>query len=138
MWHPSILALIMIYFLKMKLLLNCFLKIISSFSRTKKFKQMTSNHFMSARKVYVLTVMPWLSQLIKPKRCFKKWLVLVSWFFATLVFGNKLSRTIFQMRNSFTKMKLMISMKLGAIRVCRISQSILRSSRAKAKSTIAV
>lgn len=37
-------------------LLNCCLKIISSFLRTKKFKQMTSNRFMSARKVYVLTV----------------------------------------------------------------------------------
>ena len=32
----------------------------------------------------------------------------------------------------------MISMKLGAIRVCRISQPILRSSRAKGKYTIAV
>ena len=40
------------------LLLNCFLKIINSFLHTKKFKQITSNHFMSARKVYMLTVMP--------------------------------------------------------------------------------
>ncbi|MDD7361189.1 hypothetical protein ACQRCP_08080 [Streptococcus alactolyticus] len=42
------------------------------------------------------------------------------------------------MRNLFTKMKLMISMKLGAIQVYLISLPTSRISRAKSKFTIAV